>query len=60
MRSFWSSDVEDQADAHEETSEDGSQLWDQVKLHHFTQVGVVAGCMGLELEQKKGAFQQTL
>lgn len=49
VRSLWSSDVEDRADAQEEAPEDGSQLWDQVKLHHFTQVGVVARCMGLEL-----------
>lgn len=44
-----SSDVEDEADAQEEAPEDCSQLGDQVKLHHFTQLGVVAGGMGLEL-----------
>lgn len=45
--------MEDGADAQEEAPEDGPQLWDQVKLHHFTQVGVVAGSMGLELEVRK-------
>lgn len=44
--------MEDGADAQEEAPEDGPQLGDQVKLHHFTQVGVVAGGMGLELEKK--------
>lgn len=48
-RSLGRSDVEDGADAQEEAPEDGPQLRDQVKLHHFTQVGVVAGSMGLEL-----------
>lgn len=43
--------MEDGADAQEEAPEDGSQLRDQVELHHFTQVGVVAGSMGLELER---------
>lgn len=52
-RALWmsSSDVEDGADAQEEAPEDGPQLWDQVKLHHLTQVGVVAGSVRLELEQ---------
>lgn len=44
--------MEDGADAQEETPEDGSQLRDQVKLHHFTQVGVIAGCMRLKLEKR--------
>lgn len=48
-----SSDVEDRADAQEEAPENGPQLGDQVKLHHFTQLGVVAGRMGLELEKKE-------
>lgn len=48
-----SSDVEDGTDAQEETPEDGPQFGDQVKLHHFTQLGVVAGSMGLELEKEK-------
>lgn len=52
-RPLGSSDVEDGADAQEETPEDGPQLGDQVKLHHFTQVGVVAGGMGLKLEKKR-------
>lgn len=43
--------MEDGADTQEEASEDGSQLRDQVELHHFTQVGVVAGSMGLELKR---------
>lgn len=51
-RPLGSCDVEDGADAQEEAPEDGPQLGDQVKLHHFTQVGVVAGGMGLELEKK--------
>lgn len=52
-RSLWmsSSDVEDGANAQEEAPEDGPQLRDQVKLHHLTQVGVVAGRVRLELEQ---------
>lgn len=52
-RALWmsSSDVEDGADAQEEAPEDGPQLRDQVKLHHLTQVGVVAGSVRLELEQ---------
>lgn len=45
--------MEDGADAQEEAPEDGPQLRDQVELHHFTQVGVVAGSMGLELEKKE-------
>lgn len=45
--------MEDGADAQEETPEDGPQLRDQVKLHHFTQMGVVARGMGLELEEKE-------
>lgn len=52
-RPLGSSDVEDGADAQEEAPEDGPQLGDQVKLHHFTQVGVVAGGMGLKLEKKR-------
>lgn len=44
-------DLEDGADAQEEASEDGPQLRDQVELHHLTQVGVVAGGVGLELEE---------
>lgn len=44
--------MEDGADAQEKAPEDGPQLRDQVKLHHFTQVGVVAGSVGLELEKK--------
>lgn len=43
--------MEDGADAQEEAPEDGPQLRDQVKLHHLTQVGVVAGSVRLELEQ---------
>lgn len=46
-----SRDVEDGADAQEEAPEDGPQLRDQVKLHHLTQVGVIAGSVRLELEQ---------
>ena len=49
---LWSGDVEDGADAQEEAPEDGPQFRDQVELHHFTQLGVVAGSMGLELEIK--------
>lgn len=45
--------MEDGADAQEEAPEDGPQLGDQVELHHLTQVGVVAGSMGLELEKEK-------
>lgn len=45
--------MEDRADAQEEAPENGPQLGDQVKLHHFTQVGVVAGGMGLELEKEE-------
>lgn len=48
-----SSDVEDRADAQEEAPEDGPQLRDKVKLHHFTEVGVVAGGMGFELEKSQ-------
>ncbi len=51
-RPLGSSDVEDGADAQEEAPEDSPQLGDQVKLHHFTQVGVVAGSVGLELKKK--------
>jgi len=47
-------DVEDGADAQEEAAEDGPQLWDQIELHHLTQVGVVAGGVGLELEAERG------
>lgn len=46
-------DVEDWADSQEEAPEDGPQLRDQVELHHFTQVGVVAGSMGLELKKRR-------
>lgn len=52
-RHLRSSDVEDRADAQEEAPEDGPQLRDKVKLHHFTQVGVVAGGMGFELEKRQ-------
>lgn len=47
------SDVEDGADAQEEAAEDGPKLWDQVELHHLTQVGVVAGGVGLKLDGRK-------
>lgn len=47
------SDVEDRADTQEEAPEHGPQLGDQVELHHFTQVVVVAGGMGLELEKRR-------
>lgn len=47
-----SSDVEDGADAQEEAPEDGSQLGDQVELHHLTQVVVVARSVGLKLQEK--------
>lgn len=53
-----SGDVEDGADAQEEAPEDGPQLRDQVKLHHFAQVGVVAGSVRLKLEQKRRIFNQ--
>lgn len=43
--------VEDRADSQEEAPEDGPQLRDQVKLHHFTQVVVITGGMGLKLER---------
>lgn len=46
-------DVEDGADAQEEAAEDGPKLWDQVELHHLTQVGVVAGGVGLKLDGRK-------
>lgn len=48
-RPVGSSDLEDCANTQEEASEDGPQLRDQIKLHHFTQVGVVTGSMGLKL-----------
>lgn len=54
-----SSDVEDGTDPQEETPEDSSQLGDEVKLHHFTQVGVVAGGMGLELEEEDARRQKS-
>lgn len=38
--------VEDGTYAQEETPQDGPQLGDQVKLHHFTQLGVEAGSVG--------------
>lgn len=47
------SNVEDGADAQEEAAEDGPKLWDQVELHHLTQVGVVAGGVGLKLDGRK-------
>lgn len=46
-------DVEDGADPQEEAAEDGPKLWDQVELHHLTQVGVVAGGVGLKLDRRK-------
>lgn len=45
--------MEDGTDAQEEAPEDGPQLGDQVILHHFTELGVVAGSMGLELEKRE-------
>lgn len=47
--------MEDGADSQEEAPEDGPQLRDQVELHHFTQVGVITGSMGLELKTEKRA-----
>lgn len=51
-RPVGSSDLEDGADAQEEAPEDGPQLRDQIELHHFTQVGVVTGSMGPELQDR--------
>lgn len=45
--------MEDGTDAQEETPEDSPQLGDQIKLHHFTELRVVTGSMGLELERKE-------
>lgn len=45
--------MEDGTDAQEETPEDGPQLGDQVILHHFTELRVVAGSVGLELERRE-------
>lgn len=33
--------MEDAANAQKEASEHSPQLWDQVELHHFTQMGVI-------------------
>lgn len=52
-RPLRSRDVEDGTYAQEETPEDGPQLGDQVKLHHFTELGVVAGSVGLELKKQE-------
>lgn len=52
-RPLGSRDVEDGTDAQEKTPEDGPQLGDQVILHHFTELGVVAGSMGLELDNRE-------
>lgn len=45
--------MEDETDAQEETPENGSQLGDQVKLHHFTELRVVTGSVRLELREKR-------
>ncbi|MEQ2214364.1 hypothetical protein XENOCAPTIV_002923, partial [Xenoophorus captivus] len=52
-RAVRSSDLEDGSDAQEEAPENGPQLRDQIKLHHFTQLGVVTGSMGLKLQRRK-------
>lgn len=42
-------DTEDGTDAQEETPEDGPQFRDQIKLHHFAKLRVVAGGVRLKL-----------
>lgn len=44
-----SSDVEDRTNTEEKSPQHCAELWNEVKLHHLTQMVVVAGGMRLEL-----------